>query len=379
MKSTESNSLQPSLNPHSRQVPPNNLARHHPIISVDSTLSKHAENHYWCTVCDPPKSYKDSGNWKKHEKGHETIFVCGLDNTVDDSGAGQNSSTKPFSCKRRDIMVNHLSKSHGISAVQQGRELADRWRISVKKQAWSCGFCGNLFVNFQDRLKHIDTQHFRKYEDIQDWDFNKVIHGLLLQPRMENAWKRRSASLLPWERLEDLVWTRAFAKNMRAKLEIGPSDENDAAALADAVYSAGKFKEPWHENAMVPATILGAGRTGVSSLSLPNHDQAPTAQALGSGPENCQSPLAMCANTHLSGHSLFGRPHRHAYDSNCRAVPTMMAPEEDSQRGYDAPSLYSSQGWAGAFERGNDYSGSDQADNEANRGLYRSTGDWNGM
>ena len=348
----------------------------HSATPVYSTLSRDVENHYWCTVCENPNSYKDSGNWKKHEKGHETLFVCGLDDGVEDSRAGQSSSTKPFSCKRRDIMVNHLTKSHGIFAVEQGRELADKWRISVKKQAWSCGFCGNLFLNFQDRLKHIDTEHFRKYESMQDWDFCKVIHGLLRHPKMEIAWKKRTASLLPWVQPEDLVWTEAFAKAMRTKLEIGPSDESDANRLADEVYSAGRPKESWHGNAMAPASFVGM--VG-ASLSAPNPDQTFTAQTSGSAAERRPSSSTMRATAYVSGDSFVGRPLGHAYDRDSRAVPSIASSDEDIGGDHDVSSFYPSQNWVVASETSNDHCGFGQAVTEANRGPCRSTSDWNGQ
>ena len=350
----------------------------HSATPVYLTLSPDVENHYWCTVCENPKSYKDSDNWKKHEKGHETLFVCELDDGVEDSRAGQTSPTKPFSCKRRDIMVNHLTKSHGIFTVEQGRELADKWRISVRKQAWSCGFCGSLFLNLQDRLKHIDTEHFRKYENIRDWDFCKVIHGLLRHPNMESAWKKRTASLLPWVQPEDLVWTEAFAKNMRTRLEIGPSDEGDANRLADEVYFAGRAKESWQGNATAPTTFMGAGMAGAPSLSAPKLDQPFTDQASGSGPEHRQSSSTMRATAYVSGDPFVGRPLGHAYDRDSRAVPPMVFSDEGGPKDYDVSSFYPSQSWAVASETSNDHCGYGQAATEANQRLRRSTSDWNG-
>ena len=312
---------------------PRHISEHRPVTSVHPTLSGRTENHYWCTVCPDPNSYKDSGDWKKHEKGHETVFICGLDDAVKDGSTGQNSSPKRFSCKRRHQMVDHLNKSHGISSVQQGRDLADKWRISNNKHAWSCGFCVKFFSNFQDRLRHIDVEHFKKYEGIQDWDYNKVIHGLLLQPRMENAWKKRVASLLLWELPEDIVWGESFAKNMRTQLEIGPSDEIDADRLADAVYSARRPKGYWNEEAMAPTTVAGTTKMEGSSLSSINH--YPDVAAGYYRPNSATSG----ATTSHSGLSLFGQLPAHAYNDG------MATEHEGSSANRNATSFYPSQQW----------------------------------
>ncbi len=353
MEPTKQNSSQPGYNARSRQFAADDFFEH-PARIVDSTSSKKTENHYWCTVCENPNSYRDSGNWKKHEKGHETVFVCGLDHAVEDSSAGHPLSTKAFSSKRRDIMVNHLNKSHGIPTVQQGRELAEKSRISVKKQAWSCGFCVVLFSNFQERLKHIDIEHFRNNEPIQNWDFNKVIHGLMLQPKMQNAWNERTASLLPRVRPEDFVWPEAFAKNMRTKLEVGPLDGSDANGLAEAVYSVGKSRVSWNDSAIVPTTVIGIGTTGVKSMFPFNQGQAVAAQAFGYETDRKQSPSITRATAFHPKDSLFGRSPWHPYSNCSTTVPTMTPPDGDSLRDYTAPPFCPSQ----------QYSDYDQAANE---------------
>ena len=380
----ESSRQEPSLpdfNPYDRrQLATNGLGLfgHQAPRSVNSKLSKYAENHYWCTVCEPPNSYKDSGNWKKHEKEHETIFVCKLDSATHEGIADQTPSTKAFSCKRRDLMVNHLNKSHGV-AVQAGRDLADQWRFTVKKQAWSCGFCGSLFLDFKDRLKHIDTEHFKNYEDIQQWDFNKVIHGLLLQPSMENAWKKRTASLFAGLQREDLVWTETFAKNMRPKLEIGPSDESDANRLADEIYFAGKPKGSLNESALALPTVFPTSIAGASSLSSPNQYQAVTAQASGSAPEHSQRPSIMHATANLYGDPLFGQSLGHAYNHDIRAVPSMAPLEEGPRATYNPPPSYPAQYLAAESEGGIGCSGFDDALNEVHQGFSWSDSDWNGQ
>ena len=345
MGSTGLGPSESALGPRRRQMDSSHFSEQHPVSAVSSTLSGRTGNHYWCTVCEDPNSYKDSGDWKKHEKGHETVFICRLDDAVKDDSTGQRSSPKGFSCKRRHQMVEHLNKSHGISAVQQGRNLADKWRVSNNKQAWSCGFCVKFFSNFQDRLRHIDVEHFKKYETIQDWDYNKVIHGLLLQPKMENAWKNRTASLLLWEFPEDIVWGESFAKNMRTQLEIGPLDELDADRLADAVYSARKPRESWNKDAMAPTTFAGNSEMGESSFSLGNHYPDVAGEVSGCGTAYLPNSATSGATTSHFEHSVFGRLPANACNDSMAIEPTLVSSDGGISGNCDATLFYSPQQW----------------------------------
>ena len=367
----------PGLSPYGRRQSATDdldLFGHHTLRSNNLNLSTYIENHYWCTVCEVPNSYKDSGSWKKHEKEHETRFVCKLDSVAQGSMADQTADTKAFSCKRRDIMVNHLNRLHGI-AVQAGRDLADQWRFTYKKQAWSCGFCGSFFLDFKDRLRHIDVEHFRKYESMQQWDCDKVIHGLLLQPKLENAWKKRKASLPPWVQPEDLTWTEAFAKNIRPKLEIGPSDESDANRLADEVYSAGKPKGYLNESALDAKTVFTTGIAGAGSLLSPNQNQAVTAPPSGSAPDHSQRRSTMHSTGNIYGNSPFDQSPRRAYNHDSRAAPSM-APSK-GQGTHNHQFFHPAQDWVTKSEGGIGRSAFDDALSEIDQGFSWPTSDFN--
>ena len=259
------------LNLSSRRFATDNLSSHHSGRSINSSRSKPAENHYWCTVCEEPNSYKDSGNWKKHEKEHETTFVCEMEEVAESGREGQDHASRAFTSKRRDIMVNHLNKSHGIIETNRARDLADQWRHTAKKQAWACGFCSSLFLNFQDRLKHIDVEHFRRHQSILEWDLNKVVLGLLQQPEMERAWNEKMASLPRRVHLGDLVWNKAVAKDLQATLEIGPSDDHHASNLAEEAYL---LSEPngahWLQDGTKRVDHVSDATPQASFLSSPN-------------------------------------------------------------------------------------------------------------
>ena len=260
------------LNPSSRIFATDNLSSHHSARSANSSRSKNAENHHWCTVCEEPNSYKDSGSWKKHEKEHETTFVCEMEEAAESGREGQDHASKAFTSKRRDIMVNHLNKSHGIVEAHQARDLADKWRHTAKKQAWACGFCSSLFRNFQDRLKHIDIEHFRRHQSIHEWDLNKVVLGLLQQPGMEGAWKKKMESLPPWVHVGHLVWDKAIARDLQATLEIGPSDDHPANNLAEEAYLLSEANgAPWFQDGTKHADHVLDATPQTSFLSSPNH------------------------------------------------------------------------------------------------------------
>ena len=349
--------------------------------SYNSTRSSNADNHYWCTVCEEPNSYKDSGSWKKHEKEHETIFVCGLDNAAESSSAGQSDASKPFTCKRRDIMVNHLNRLHGVLETQQGRDLADQWRHTVKKHAWSCGFCIALFSTFQDRLKHIDTEHFRRHQNIHDWDPNKVILGLLQQPKMEKIWKMRMASLPHWVHPEDLAWDKATARDLRKKLEIGPSDDHHAKTLADAVYSASQPNEgSWPLGGTTHANRHSNATAQASFLSSPNPYQATSSLTSGSGLYHQPRPPITGPTAHLvSGDSSFHRYSTHDFAFGNTMEPAMPSVDHNDRVEHNALRFSPSQSWMPASEPGTLLNGFEPSQSYAGPSVDHSAPNWDGQ
>ena len=142
-----------------------------------------------------------------------------------------------FSCKRRTELVKHLEKCHDVQGKAQGEVIADKWKETTKKQAWSCGFCIHLTNTFGDRLKHIAT-HFERGQTLDEWDTTKVIEGLLLQPGMVNVCQTQLvASSLGCEP-PGVIWEKHLVEDLQRDLEVGPSDTKHAVALAKAAYRA---------------------------------------------------------------------------------------------------------------------------------------------
>ena len=350
--STNATALVP--NPWITQVATDHFCGHSSSRSANSTRPNNADNHYWCTVCEDLKSFKDSGGWKKHEKEHETIFICGLGDTAENSTASQSHASNPYTCKRRDMMVNHLSKLHGISEAHHGRDLADQLQHTVEKQAWSCGFCIHLLLTFQDRLKHIDIEHFRRHQSILEWDWNKVILGLLQQPKMEKAWKMRTASLPPWVHLETLSWDKATAKELRATLEIGPSDEHHANTLANAAYSARiRNERSWPQSGTINAHRHSDATAHANFLASSNHYEATSALKCDSGLYPGLSPSITGSNTHLvsSDSSCFEAP-KSSFSFGNTVEVAMPSLDDDGGVDHNALPFNPSQSWSSASQPG---------------------------
>ena len=229
--------------------------------SVATVPFYQANPKYCCTLCGYYRPFKNRSDWRKHEREHDTTYVCMLKGprevtplgiqcafcgilnpleghlSVHDPQKCLQGPPGSFTSKRRHELVNHLSKIHHIHQESQGEAIAVKWKNTVEKQAWSCGFCVIAFARFSDRLSHIATQHFENGQTISNWDTTKVIQGLLQRPAMIEAWGHKLASLPTWE-IEAMVWEKDAIIDLQHDLEVGPNDNKSAAKLAEAAYVA---------------------------------------------------------------------------------------------------------------------------------------------
>ena len=129
-------------------------------------------------------------------------------------------------------MLKHLESQHGIS---DGLALADQWRITPMKKYLSCGFCVSLFYTIGDQLNHIDN-HFKLFKDSSEWDFTKVILGLLLQPGVNQCWTDLTAS----HDISSFSWDPLTDKDLQARLELS---EEPAMTLAVDAYNEGHYDD----------------------------------------------------------------------------------------------------------------------------------------
>ena len=162
-------------------------------------------------------------------------------------------------------MVSHLRVKHGINIASQGEAIAGKWKYTVKKQAWSCCFCVNVFTSFNERLSHIASKHYEHGHTIEEWDATNVIQGLLEQPGMIKAWEEKLTSLPPWE-VPDIIWERDSIEELQQDLEVGPSDETTAVFLADAAYSACRMN--WGMESKRPRAVVEPEVDGTNDTTL---------------------------------------------------------------------------------------------------------------
>lgn len=196
-------------------------------------------------------------------------------------------------------MVNHLGKIHDIHPKSQGEAIAMKWKYTVEKQAWSCGFCGDVFVTFNDRLSHIATQHFERGYTIDDWDATNVIQGLLQQPGMVKAWKEKLASLPDWE-VNDMVWERDAIIGLQHDLEVGPNTSRSAVDLVEAAYIACRMSRSLEYQRAMMAAEARSNKTFVATPFSPNQSQTPLASAPNNSSNQCQSLSAIQASDDIS-------------------------------------------------------------------------------
>jgi len=257
---------------NSRQI----SARDATLAPSSSIKPTNVPRPYQCTECLSQRAFKNSSDWQKHEKEHEYTFLCALCVTEDSSGNLTGNEGQPFSSlnpgtysyKRRDALVRHLSRCHGIHDVDQGRAKADTWRRNSGKKIWSCGFCCQLFVSFLERLRHIGTDHFDKYQSIKDWSMTNVVMGLLLQPGVKEAWDNVMALNHPWDS-PVLEWAKADVGNLQLRLEMGPSNFHGPKELAHAAYTAARLNGTLVGQVEMNTSAAIAKRTQAPEIGFP--------------------------------------------------------------------------------------------------------------
>ena len=218
------------------------------MIGAPSAIPTSGTHSHWCIVCENPKAMTTCDGWKRHMKEHEVIFPCMPQGPVQASDLGpqcnlcgsfspdqehldahsvQQCVTKCRTYTRKANLVKHLEEVHSI---QDGSGLAEAWRIAFKKRYFSCGFCIILFDNINDQLNHIDIDHFRRLEDICNWDMTKVIKGLLLQSGVDMAWHAIAASYAQ----SGFSWETSCNRDLQLRLELS---EEAPDTLAAAVFN----------------------------------------------------------------------------------------------------------------------------------------------
>ena len=187
-----------------------------------SPSTRPGQHPYGCFRCKKPRALDTCDGWKRHMKEHETVFPC---RQCEDSDTARN----PWSYTRKANLVKHLSDTHKMSDSDASAQ-ADTWCETVKRKYFGCGFCVSLFYNITDQLNHIDTEHFRRLQDISGWDTSKVIQGLTQQPGVNLFWQNFFGASYP--RSQDFTWNDSVAKNLQLRLELSEESAEDLATAA---------------------------------------------------------------------------------------------------------------------------------------------------
>ena len=167
---------------------------------------------------------------------------------------------------RKPHFITHL-KTHDIKNVT---DLAEHWKDTIKKRHFACGFCVSHFHSLIEQLNHIDITHYRLFHHIRDWDANKVIRGLLLQPGVSKSWKCILASH-PGLMESLLRWDAPVVRKLQLRLEVG---EEAADVLAESAFNESTY-DPTHHGDI--GTFDAAGISHHGGVTTPR--EAPVTQA----------------------------------------------------------------------------------------------------
>ena len=137
----------------------------------------------------------------------------------------KNGKSKTYT--RRVNLVKHLQDAHDIST---GGPLADKWRKSIEKKYFSCGFCISIFASMTEQLNHIDNEHFKHWQDIHHWNGDNVIRGLLLQPGVNDIW--RSIFGNAYSTSQYIMWDPSVIKSLQLQLELSEDAPDTLASAA---------------------------------------------------------------------------------------------------------------------------------------------------
>ena len=245
---------------------------------------------HWCFICPNPRMITTCDGWKRHMKEHETRYRCMPKGPIEYTAGSARcafcglpnpsqrhcDTHKAFPCANRTLdvrsytrkphFITHL-KTHNISNII---ELAEEWKDTIKKRHFACGFCISHFRSLIEQLNHIDVAHYRLFHHIQDWDPNKVIRGLLLQPGVSESWQRIMASR-PGLMESLLRWDVSVVRKLQLRLEVG---HESADILAESVFSESTY-DPSHHGDI--ETFEAAGVSPYGGVATPQ--EAPVIQA----------------------------------------------------------------------------------------------------
>ncbi|KAL5337806.1 hypothetical protein BJX70DRAFT_223774 [Aspergillus crustosus] len=174
-------------------VPGNSMPQENTSVSSDKTswiqceycpkqtrlrceMKKHQKRHerpYGCTFPGCDKTFGSKADWKRHEQSQHfgvQSWQCTLPDTT------QTNALCARMFDRQDAYAQHLETHHLVDEEEMQISICrNRLGWNGEPQFW-CGFCceiidlqGDGLAAWNQRFNHIDIEHFKKGERIDDW------------------------------------------------------------------------------------------------------------------------------------------------------------------------------------------------------------------
>ncbi len=180
-------------------------------------------------------------------------------------GDCEDTSTKLRGVSRRGNLEKHLLRSHAVSD-ERTRGLANKWKRTLRKKHFACGFCVLIFSSIHDQLNHIDMDHFRNGQQILEWSATNVIRGLLLSPSVA-SWFQYILLSDPYAINRDLYWDWHMIEDLQRRLEIAEDAPESLAFDAYRMLAFNLSRQNSH-GPHSPTSLSGLNSIGQSEVAI---------------------------------------------------------------------------------------------------------------
>ena len=238
-----------------------------------------------CPICLKDRSIGTCDGWKRHMKEHETLYPCNV--------CAASGKTRSYS--RKINLLRHL-ETHGFSN-DASSTLADTWKKTHEKKYFGCGFCVFVCTSLTEQLNHIDSEHFRNFRSISEWDTNKVIRGLLMQSDLSLIMQNLLGQ--PFGTSENLSWHPSIVHELQLRLQESNETTEDLARIT-------VLHIDWDltaRNTNEPTSALSFGNTCQDAPALTSsHHQIGTVNDNHRLWTDLASPCRLTSTQHLQHH-----------------------------------------------------------------------------
>ncbi|KAL3475342.1 hypothetical protein BJX99DRAFT_159392 [Aspergillus californicus] len=145
-------------------------------------MKKHKKRHerpYGCTFYKCDKTFGSKADWKRHEQSQHfgvQSWQCTIPVPIPMTDAMQGGALCARMFNRQEDYAQHLNDQHEINEEEAQKSLCkNRLGWNGEPQFW-CGFCrdiihlrGEGLAAWNQRFNHIDIEHFKKGDRIDDW------------------------------------------------------------------------------------------------------------------------------------------------------------------------------------------------------------------